>query len=392
MVPSKTLLAGLALAAMGTVASAQTSNGLDTVQVPTVGKATLTMSTGEIVRGTSDTGEKRTVSQLKFSNTDTSGFYGTGAVLSVNGNSIEWLDWGILQPRSSDIVTGFTFGYGTTATDAILGGPGATATLRFYDGILGFCADSGNAATCTFSFTGLPGAPGGGLGAGWLVTVDLTDGFEWCQPSGPFGYGFTTLDDPNLSGARSTGPLLCYAGTVSGGADGNGQVDAFDEWDGDPTSNNCLGTFFFGGPPINFSSWYLTMDCVDADNSTQASGTFRNGGTNPATYTYVSGPEIGGLYVATDGQTTGLGCFIVGYLSPLSFNTQYGTILVNIADPGGEVLAPNNGPYFYSGGVASISINVPKNTDLCGVAVFTQTVEFGGGVKLHNANDLIVGY
>jgi len=397
MVPSKSLIAGLALAAMSTVGTAQTQT--DTVPVTSVGTAKITMSTGEIVRG--DAGEKTAGVANAFTNTDTSGFFGVGAVTNTaTGNLVEWLDFGAYTADTgSDIVGEFTFGYGTSVTDALAGGPGATVTLRFYDGITGFCADSGAAPTATFEFTGLPGGPGGGAGAGWLITVDLTGGFEFCGSGQAqnFGFGFTTEDDTAADGTRDTGPLLCYAGDISDPVnipDSNGQQDIFDEWDETPESNLCLGTFFFGGAPNNFSSWYLTVETADTSGAANADSSFRNGtGVNPANYTVSAPPVLGGAFQASDTQTNGgLGVFIVGYAPPLTLNPQFGEVLVNIADPGGEQLAGFNGPYVFASGTASITIPVPKNLNLCGVGLATQTVEFGGGVQLHNAQDLTVGF
>lgn len=385
---------------MGTVGNAQSQTGLDKVQVSKIGTATINMATGEIIRGQSADKSAGLVSA--FVNTDTSGFYGTGAVTNtLTGNNVEWLDFGVVQNATgSDIVGSFTFGYGTSVTDTILGGPGASVVLGFYDGISGFCVDSGNAPTAQFSFTGLPGtAPG--TGAGWLVSVDLQGGFEFCSAGVGNNFGFGLLTSDSLGGtSRSTGPLLCYAGDPFGpngnatqDPDSNGQLDVFDEWDTNPTSNICLGTFFFGGTPFNISSWYLTFETADTTGAALASASFRNGGSNPGNYAVVNPPVLGATFDGTDTQTNGgLGVFIVGFATPLSFSTSFGQLLVNVADPGGELLAGFNGPYIFAGGVAAISLPVPKNLNLCGLALSTQTFEFGGGVQLHNAQDLIVGF
>lgn len=399
MVPSKTLLAGLALAAMGTVGTAQSQKGLDKLQVQKIGHATIDMATGVITRGTSQ--QKSATLANAFTNTDTSGFYGVGSVtVSTSGNPQGWMDWGMqTADTGSDIVGQFSFGYGTTVTDTTLGGPGVGTVLEFYDGIAGFCADSGATPTASFSFTGLPGSSPG-VGAGWLITVNLTGGFEFCSTGvgNNFGFNFITSDDYNGDGTRDTGPLLCYAGdpfgpnmNPSNDPDSNGQVDVFDVWDLNPTTSNCLGSFFFGGVPFNFSSWYLTFDTADASTGTSASTTFRNGGSNPANYAVTSDAVLGGTFAGSDTSAIGgLGVILVGYASPLSFPTSFGQLLVNIADPGGELLG---GPtFFYAGGVANFALPVPKNLNLCGLTVSTQAVEFGGGISLHNANDATVGF
>ncbi|MFT7540045.1 MAG: hypothetical protein ACI9K5_001004 [Gammaproteobacteria bacterium] len=391
MVPSKTLLAGLALAAMTTVGTAQTSTGLQTHAVNTVGTATLNLATGELTRGATD----KTVALLPaFANTDTSGFYSTGSVVTSLGGVDEWLDFGtVTTDTGSDAVGAFTFGYASNLTDTVLGGPGAAMNLRFYDGITGFCADSGASPTASFSFDGLP-AGDGVLAGGWLVTIDLTGGGSFASAGAGNAFGFGWLsDDVDGTGAAGTGPLLCYAGDGLGGADANGQEDVFDIWNDSPSTNVCLGSFFFGGPPFDFSSWYLTIDTVDGSATVSASSSFRNGGSNPGGYAVTAEPIIGGVFGATDtvGNPGGLGVLPIGYGGPLDFPSAYGQILVDITDPGGELLAA--GLAFFDGaGVATIAIAVPNNLNLCGLNVSTQTIQIGGGISLHNAQDLVVGF
>lgn len=338
-----------------------------------------------------------------FDNSDTSGFYGVGAAsVSSSGSPIEWMDWGtITDSTGSDIVGNFTFGYGTSVTDVSQGGSGASAQLRFYDGITGFCSDSGAAPTASFSFTGLPGASPG-TSVGWLITVDLTGGFEFFSAGAgnAFGFGFTTQDDVLGDGTTDTGPLLCYAGDPFGpnadattDPDTNGQLDVYDQWEDSPQSNICLGSFFFGGYPQNFSSWYLSLMTADTTGAASASSSFRNGGSNPGNYQTLSPPALGGAYQGTDEQTNGgFGVLLVGYSTPLSFPTAYGQLLVNVADPGGDLLAGFNGPYLFEGGTASITIPVPIDLCLEGFSLATQTLELGGGIQLHNAQDWVVGF
>lgn len=400
MVPSRTLFTGLALAVIGSSASAQSQSTTDSVT--TIGTATYNLATGEVIRGVAQ--EKSAALATAFVNTDTSGFFGIGAVTSTTSGALqEWLDWGVVPTdNGSDIVGGFTFGYGTSVTDVLAGGPGASVTLRFYDGITGFCADSGAAATASFSFTGLPASGTPGTGAGWLITVDLTGGFEFCDAGtgNPFGFSFTTADDWNVDGTRDTGPLLCYAGDPFGpngnpstDADANGQVDVYDVWDDSPASNVC-GSFFFGGLPANYSSWYVTYSTADTTGAATASSASRNGsGVNPVGYTVTADAVLGGTFSADIAQSNGgLGAFLVGYATPLTFPSSFGEILVNVADAGGELLQPFNGPYLFAGGTTTAAIPVPKNLNLCGVAVATQAVEFGAGVQLTNANDLVLGF
>ena len=396
--PTHVLALGLASVLFGGLPSAQ---GIAPKPRSTtaVRHATLNLATGQITPGQPSNKVARLAAS--FSNTDTSGFFSGGSLVSTMGNPTEWLDWGVIPTDTgSDIVGEFDFGYATTQLGPNNGGPGAQMTLRFYDGVVGLCADSGLgiAPTASFSFTGLPGVTVSGSNA-WVITVELQGGFEFSSAGAgnAFGFGLTTTDTPG-GNAWGTGPLLCYAGDGAGGTDTNGQVDLFDIYDGELQSGICSGSFFFGGPPFDFSSWYLELRTAAPDpggaddwSVTQTNGT----GTNPNNFIVSNGLQLGGSFSATDMSTNGgLGVFLVGYLTPLVFPTAFGEILVNLADPTGELYggAGANGPYLFSAGVASIAFGVPSDLSLCGIAVESQTLEFGAGLQLHNANSCRIGF
>ncbi|MFT5462829.1 MAG: hypothetical protein ACI8QS_001712, partial [Planctomycetota bacterium] len=121
----------------------------------------------------------------------------------------------------------------------------------------------------------------------------------------------------------------------------------------------------------------------------QASATFRNGGANPASYT-ASGPIIGGnfagaLDVGSTGHSLGV---IVGYATPFTFTFSGRTLLVNIADPGGELLALPLSP----GPIANFLLVVPNDPCFAGLTVSSQGIHVGGPpYLLSNAQDLVVG-
>ena len=124
---------------------------------------------------------------------------------------------------------------------------------------------------------------------------------------------------------------------------------------------------------------------------TTASATFRNdaGNTNPAAYTALNAPIPGMTYDATIDTTVqagATGAFLVGYGSALELPTQYGVVLVNVADPSGLLLSEVG-----VGALANYSAAVPNDPTLCGFAFSTQGVIFGGGISLTNAYDLVVG-
>ena len=119
------------------------------------------------------------------------------------------------------------------------------------------------------------------------------------------------------------------------------------------------------------------------------SATFRNGGTNPASYT-ASAPLLGDNFAASlDVGSTGnaLGT-IVGYLTPLTLPFQGRTILVNVLDPAGELLAL---PLF-PGPIANIVVPIPNDPCLGGLSLSTQGIHVGTApYALSNAQDLVIG-
>jgi hypothetical protein len=124
---------------------------------------------------------------------------------------------------------------------------------------------------------------------------------------------------------------------------------------------------------------------------TEASATFRNGGTNPASYT-ASSPVLGGTFTGTvDLSTTGHSlALLFGFDGPFAFTFPGGQVLLCLDLEGsGELL---HQPAM-AGPLADFGIPVPLDTSLCGVAVYTQAIQIGGVTPfaLSNAQDLVVG-
>ena len=313
-----------------------------------------------------------------FSNVDASTFFATVP------NGKEYLDWGVITTDTgSDLVGSFTFGYGTVIQDQSVGGPGASVNLRFYDGAQGSCSDAGQAPIASFTLTGLPGSTAVGNISLQIVEVDLSGGFEFCHggPGSAFGFGISSMDN------NKTGPILCYAGDGLGGPDANGQSDLFDIYDGTVQTGLCTGTFFFGGPPMDFASWYLQIDSVDTAISPEASATKRNT-VNPDAYDPTADPIIGGLYQATVASSAGGNAVLLGVgFSASTQPTVFGDLLI---DTSGVFLL---GPFAISNGVANVSQPISKDLSQAGTFLATQSVELGGGVpQLHNAVDLVLGF
>ncbi len=115
-------------------------------------------------------------------------------------------------------------------------------------------------------------------------------------------------------------------------------------------------------------------------------------GINIATdgYVILSPAVLGGVFVATvTGCAPGsAGAILVGYASSLSFPTVFGEVLVNIADPSGELLGM---PIGY-GDPAAIMLPVPNDLRLAGFVFYTQAVSIGLSLCLHCAYECMVGF
>ncbi len=126
----------------------------------------------------------------------------------------------------------------------------------------------------------------------------------------------------------------------------------------------------------------------------RASATFRNVGSNPASYDAVTPPVLGTTYRGTvdlAGTTGHALAVLVGYSTPVTFPLSGGqTLLVNIGDPAGELL----GQLPLSGPVATYHIPLPPDAALVGFEAFTQALHLGGiqPFALSNAQDLFLGY
>lgn len=365
----------LALAALSVVGTAQSQATPIQVQ-GTPGHATIKMATGELIRGTSQ--DKAAALAITWANTDYSGYYSTGASSEV------WLDWGTLNSTlGSEIVSGYQFAYGTTTLDTSVGGPGVSLCTEFYENVVGWCAESGLGyqPDASFCFSGLPGSSSGGA-AGWIITVDLTCGFEFEFPNGNFGYGLNMLDP------GTTGPLLCYAGSISGGADANGQIDVFDIYNPDLASGTC-GSYWFGGRPHNFSAWWLYIEQADAGASDTASCTFYCGNNvNQNGFTVTANAVLGGTFGSSVTHSRA-GAVLYAYATPLTFVWKGDEILINFTDPNGMLYGS---PPLTFGNPANFNLAVPLNLCFCGFTFYTQAAAFGGGIDLQCAYACTIGF
>ncbi len=366
----------LALAALSAASSAQSEVRPISIQ-GAPHHATINMATGEITRGSQ---QKACPLILKYENTDTSGYYST---LSPG---MEWLDWGTMPDSgtSSDLVGRYCTGYATTIMSTWLGGPGTSMCNWFYDDVVGWCAESGTGLmpTTGFCFSALPGSPDGIAAWGWIICFSLTGGWEFTQDSGPFGYSMSFFD-------YETGPLLCYAGgaNMGQGYDSNGQEDAFDIYIPYVSTGVC-GTYWFGGYPSNYSSWYLEV----YTEGTPASSTWYCGtGANDVytDFTVTGEAIIGGSFCASVTCTfPQVWAMMTAYSTPAALQTSYGEILVNMNDPNGE-LSGNPSAF---GHWAQICVDIPMVPEFCGFVFFVQGVSRADELRLTCAAECMVGW
>ena len=118
--------------------------------------------------------------------------------------------------------------------------------------------------------------------------------------------------------------------------------------------------------------------------------THRNAGVNPDSYRATEPWNGGAMYAEIDLTTTGHALtLLVGFSTPFTFTLGNGaTLLVNIADPNGELMAQ---PTAF-GPLATYDIDIPLNPAFCGFTAFTQALHIGGVTPfaLSNAQDLTI--
>ena len=397
MVPRR-ILAGCALIGLGVVTNAQGAEALDSTsfkRVTPVKHMVYDFANRKVVRNGSP--QKAAIATFCYINTDTVGIF-----TSISPGS-ELIDWGILGGTAttkcagiSPIATNFNFAYATSSVDTSVGGPGAALTLTFYTGFQGFGADSGNCPVATFAFTGLPGFSGSstGIGAGFGFTVDVSGGGEFCLPTGAFGFGYSS---PEVTGTgfAVSGPISCFSGDGSGGLEPcTGNLDAIDLWAPDTKGVNT-GTVFFGGPPVNFTSWYLQVARADLSSSPAAVGT-RNCPPNQANSLMCTTGVLGGAIGFTAQDTLGYAaCILIAFDTPFKIALGGGQVLLCLDFGGSGELLTGGGLSMtpLGAGAFNASAPLPKNVDFCGFVLCVQgLLAFGvTPFALTNACDLTLG-
>ncbi|MFT5463314.1 MAG: hypothetical protein ACI8QS_002200, partial [Planctomycetota bacterium] len=334
-------------------------------------------------------------------NLDASTRYIDGATIN---DQREYIDWGnISKETTSDIVSEFVIGYSTLDLDPSLGGPGGSLSIAFYEGYEGPCDVGLGAAVnevAVFEMSGLPGYDGTGLPRGYFLTIDLRGGSEFVLPEGPFGFGqrYDQVNKPTTSGL-----VQSFAGSPDGdmfNPDGNGMVTGLDLFQPDAATGLCQGSFVVGfdnnnGLPVG--SHYLLLRKVNAEAGNPASAFVRNdaGNQNPSILFAGGVPIIGEDFslIAVSAGSGELGVFLFGFATAAELALPFGTLLVDITDPGGELLGPAGlgGQHPYTAGFAAVSTTLPIDLNLCGLNLSVQAVQYGSQLQLTNAVDLQLG-
>jgi hypothetical protein len=344
------------------VAHAQ-STGLVPVNGP-IQYATYDLATGSVqILPQSPSGGPKALAAC-FDNSCFSGFTSFGFAAE------EFVDWGVKSCGTTEIIGAFDFGYahGGTATSL-------TLEVAFYSGTTGFGVLGTEIAR--FVLSGLPGDVGAGTEA-WVITVPLPAGGEICVPDGAIGWGVCFPD-------AVTGPLLI---DVSVCGPSTGIIDVFDDYTCPATAGGFIGSFFFGGGALDFSSEWMTL--YEEDGSALASAVpFNGNGVNPALYSNMSGPTINGTWdslvdmITLPGSVLSIVAVSSTQIGPVP--TAFGELLIDLS-PASEVLPA-------SGGAGAHSYVVPKDLSLIGfVAQAQAAVKHAGGLSLLNGLTITAGF
>jgi len=204
------------------------SRSLDMARLARHG-ATLDLASGTITRNPAPRSRRGMTTSVTFANLDVTGFYGQ----DTGGGVCEWIDAGVKSAEASQLMTGFTTAYCSSAVDPRFGGPGGSFEISFYEGYT--AGGSGGAPNGTevarFCLSGLPSnsATPGALECRFLG-VRFPD-FPVCFADGPVGYGwkFTDVDAGGILAATSP-VLACVQSCAGPGPDALGMIDSLDQY------------------------------------------------------------------------------------------------------------------------------------------------------------------
>ena len=174
-------------------------------------------------------------------------------------------------------------------------------------------------------------------------------------------------------------------------------------WLDAPATNN--GWVMLGDETVVQSTkLFLTHEAPDASKRpkleiqystcSSAAASSRNGGSNPLSYT-ATPPVLGGTFVATVNNNLAgeVASRLFAFEAPLSLTLAGGQTLLCIDTGSGELLTGAGvAPTSSAGGVDTYSLPVPDVPATCGVAIYSQAIQFGTPpFTLSNAQDLTLG-
>jgi len=421
MVPKKSLFfAGATLLCMSSAfAQSAQSKKIARVSNKVMHTASLDLSTGVITRGPNvqQKAAGPTATAVSVNNLDFGGFIGIDSGLGSANGPCEWISSVVKDGTNnsggqSTYMTSYLFAYCSIAKDVNSGGPGATATMIFWDGFqngTGLTAGSLGTGLFGFTVTGLPGNTG--------LTSFTTNGFQNCVAflfnigvTGALGtnvpvvvpdsstiavsFRFDDLASDGTLAATATF-LSCVASCSGVGLDSDGMVDLID--------NYCAGTFltsfsfFTAGFGFSFSSVSFSIrELCPIDASDNAIANNGAGGNTPVLAAPM-GPALGSPFSmqTSNLDNTGLNILIISAVptAGLVLGGSLGELLINSA----AKITPNTFGSATAGGVSNYALAggfpLPLNLNFFGFSIHAQSVGLGvvTGTVLSNRLDMVVG-
>jgi len=271
-------------------------------------------------------------------------------------------DFGFSVEQATDggyIIAGATYSFGSssTFTDAYLVKTDANGNETWSKNFGGNDFDYGQSVQQTDDGGYIVGGYSFSYGAGacdaWLIKTDATGIEAWSKTIGGANGDYCQSLQQTTDG-----------GYIVGGYTESYGAGAYDAW---------LIRLALDLPPAT-CTWYC--------------GTGVNAGTD--SYVITDPAILGGTFGAAVAEcaTGNGGALLVAYSTPFTLLSTWGEILVNIADPNGELL----GMPTAFGNPAIFGLSVPNDPTLAGFVFYTQAASFGGSICLHCAYECTVGW